>query len=61
MSDQVIDAFLIGMVMGTVIGWLMAWKTRHDIKQVIEDRRVEEELDSIMLEKQIKDAEELEG
>ena len=60
MSEQVIDAFWIGMVIGVAIGWLMARKTRHDIKKVIDDRRVEEELESIIIEKQMKDAEELE-
>mgnify|MGYP001607886913 CR=1 FL=1 len=61
MFDQVIDAFLIGIMMGMVIGWLMARKTRHDIKEVIDDRHVEEELQSILMEKQIRDGEELEN
>ena len=61
MSDAWFDALWIGLFVGIVIGYLMARKTRKDIKQVIADRRVEEELEAIVIEKQIRDGEALEN
>ena len=61
MSDAWFDALFIGLYLGIIIGYLMARKTRRDIKEVIDDRHVEEELQSILMEKQIRDGEELEN
>lgn len=60
MFEKWFYALAIGLYLGAILGYLLARKTRRDIKQVIEDRRVEEELEAVIVERQIRDAEELE-